>query len=34
LKAGHFAMPKPGGLHGMMNATDTDIHLPMFGGYD
>ncbi len=34
LKAGHLAMIKPGGLHGMMNATDTDILLLMFGGYD
>ena len=34
LRAGHFAMLKPGGLHGMMNATDSDIHLLMFGGYD
>lgn len=34
LRPGHFAMVKPGGLHGMMNATDADITLLMFGGYD
>jgi len=34
LRAGHFSMIKPGGLHGMMNATDSDILLLMFGGYD
>ncbi|WP_222371238.1 hypothetical protein [Rhizobium leguminosarum] len=34
LRAGHFAMVKPGGLHGIMNVTDSDIHLLMFGGYD
>ncbi|MGY3610865.1 MULTISPECIES: cupin domain-containing protein [unclassified Bradyrhizobium] len=34
LRAGHFVLLKPGGLHGMMNATDSDIHLLMFGGYD
>jgi mannose-6-phosphate isomerase-like protein (cupin superfamily) len=34
LRAGHCAIIKPGGLHGMMNATDSDIHLLMFGGYD
>ena len=34
LRAGHFALLKPGGLHGMMNATDSDIRLFMFGGYD
>ncbi|WP_029583837.1 cupin domain-containing protein [Bradyrhizobium sp. URHD0069] len=34
LRPGHFALLKPGGLHGMMNATDSDIHLLMFGGYD
>jgi mannose-6-phosphate isomerase-like protein (cupin superfamily) len=34
LRAGHFAMLKGGNLHGLMNATDEDIHLFMFGGYD
>jgi mannose-6-phosphate isomerase-like protein (cupin superfamily) len=34
LKAGHFALLKPGELHGLMNATDADIFLLMFGGYD
>lgn len=34
LRPGHFAMVKPGGLHAMMNATDSDVHLLMFGGYD
>jgi len=34
LRAGNFSMIKPGGLHGMMNATDSDILLMMFGGYD
>jgi hypothetical protein len=34
LKAGNFSLLKPGGLHALMNATDTDIFLLMFGGYD
>lgn len=34
LLPGHFAMLKGGNLHGLMNATDEDISLFMFGGYD
>jgi hypothetical protein len=35
LRSGHFAVLKGGGnLHGSMNATDEDIALLMFGGYD
>lgn len=34
LQAGHFSLIKPGGLHALMNATDADILLLMFGGYD
>jgi len=34
LRAGHFAMLKGGNLHGLINATDEDISLFMFGGYD
>lgn len=34
LRAGHFALLKGGNLHGLMNATDEDIALFMFGGYD
>jgi hypothetical protein len=34
LRSGHFCLLKPGGIHGMMNATDSDILLLMFGGYD
>lgn len=34
MRPGHFSLVKPGGLHGMMNATDADITLLMFGGYD
>lgn len=34
LRPGHFSMLKPGELHGLMNATDADIQLLMFGGYD
>jgi mannose-6-phosphate isomerase-like protein (cupin superfamily) len=34
LRAGHFAMLKGGNLHGLANATDEDISLFMFGGYD
>jgi mannose-6-phosphate isomerase-like protein (cupin superfamily) len=34
LRAGHFAMLKGGNLHGLMNTTDENISLFMFGGYD
>ncbi|HYD61776.1 MAG TPA: cupin domain-containing protein [Noviherbaspirillum sp.] len=34
LLPGHFALLKGGNLHGLMNATDEDMHLFMFGGYD
>ena len=34
LLPGHLAMLKGGNLHGLMNATDEDISLFMFGGYD
>jgi mannose-6-phosphate isomerase-like protein (cupin superfamily) len=34
LKAGHFAMLKGGNLHGLMNPSDENISLFMFGGYD
>jgi hypothetical protein len=34
LMPGDFAMLKGGQLHGLMNATDEDIFLFMFGGYD
>lgn len=34
LRPGHFAMLKGGNLHGLMNPTDEDLHLFMFGGYD
>jgi mannose-6-phosphate isomerase-like protein (cupin superfamily) len=34
LRAGHFALLKGGNLHGLMNSTDEDISLFMFGGYD
>jgi mannose-6-phosphate isomerase-like protein (cupin superfamily) len=34
LRAGHFAMLKGGNLHGLVNATDEDSSLFMFGGYD
>ncbi|MER9757424.1 cupin domain-containing protein [Mesorhizobium sp. M0166] len=34
LPAGHFALLKPGQVHGLMNPTDEDIPLLMFGGYD
>ena len=34
LKAGHFAMLKGGNLHGLMNPSDEDLSLFMFGGYD
>lgn len=34
LEEGHLAMLKGGQLHGLMNTTDEDISLFMFGGYD
>jgi hypothetical protein len=34
MRAGHFALLKPGQLHGLLNPTDEDIPLLMFGGYD
>lgn len=34
LRTGHFALLKPGQLHGLLNPTDEDIPLLMFGGYD
>jgi mannose-6-phosphate isomerase-like protein (cupin superfamily) len=34
LKEGHFAMLKGGNLHGLMNPSDENISLFMFGGYD
>ena len=34
LRAGHLAMLKGGNLHGLMNPTDEDAFLFMFGGYD
>lgn len=34
LPAGHFALLKPGQVHGLLNPTDEDIPLLMFGGYD
>ncbi len=34
LKSGHFAMLKGGNLHALMNSTDEDVSLFMFGGYD
>jgi len=34
LSAGHFALLKPGQLHGLLNPTDEPIPLLMFGGYD
>lgn len=34
LRPGHLAMLKGGNLHGLMNATDENITLLMFGGYD
>lgn len=34
LRSGHMAMLKGGNLHALMNATDEDISLFMFGGYD
>jgi hypothetical protein len=34
LQPGSLSFLKPGGLHALMNATDSDIFLLMFGGYD
>lgn len=34
LRTGHLALLKPGQLHGLLNPTDQDIPLLMFGGYD
>jgi len=34
LRAGHFAMLKGGQIHGLMNPSDEDLSLFMFGGYD
>ena len=34
LKEGHFAMLKGGNLHGLINPSDEDMMLFMFGGYD
>jgi mannose-6-phosphate isomerase-like protein (cupin superfamily) len=34
LRAGHMAMLKGGNLHGLMNPSDEDMFLFMFGGYD
>lgn len=34
LRAGHFAMLKGGQLHGLMNPSENDLKLFMFGGYD
>ncbi len=34
LRAGHCAMLKGGQLHGLMNPSDEDLSLFMFGGYD
>lgn len=34
LRAGHFAMLKGGNLHSLINPTDQNISLFMFGGYD
>jgi mannose-6-phosphate isomerase-like protein (cupin superfamily) len=34
LQAGHFAMLKGGNLHGLMNPSDENMSLFMFGGYD
>ncbi|MDJ0865849.1 MAG: cupin domain-containing protein [Myxococcota bacterium] len=34
LRSGHFAMLKGGQLHGLMNPSDEDLSLFMFGGYD
>lgn len=32
--AGSFSRLKPGNLHELVNVTDEDISLLMFGGYD
>jgi mannose-6-phosphate isomerase-like protein (cupin superfamily) len=34
LQSGHFAMLKGGNLHALMNPTDENLSLFMFGGYD
>lgn len=34
LKSGHFAMLKGGNLHALMNPSDENLSLFMFGGYD
>ncbi len=34
LRSGHFAMLKGGQVHGLMNPSDEDLSLFMFGGYD
>jgi mannose-6-phosphate isomerase-like protein (cupin superfamily) len=34
LRAGHFAMVKGGNLHALMNPSDENLSLFMFGGYD
>jgi len=34
LKSGHISMLKGGNLHALMNSTDEQISLFMFGGYD
>jgi mannose-6-phosphate isomerase-like protein (cupin superfamily) len=34
LRPGHFAMLKGGNLHGIVNPTDSEASLFMFGGYD
>jgi hypothetical protein len=34
LRAGELAMLRGGNLHGLMNPTDEDTLLMMFGGYD
>ncbi|HYC90671.1 MAG TPA: cupin domain-containing protein, partial [Thermoanaerobaculia bacterium] len=34
LRPGHFAMLKGGNLHGLVNPTDSESSLFMFGGYD
>jgi mannose-6-phosphate isomerase-like protein (cupin superfamily) len=34
LEAGHFAMLKGGNLHALINPTDVNLSLFMFGGYD
>jgi hypothetical protein len=34
LDAGSFSLIKPGNLHALFNATDENLSLLMFGGYD